>query len=73
MVAKVEIMRASLTEEQEVVRDCLDLAKKEQYDFVFVYGMKGDEEYLHHSGFDTLEMIGRLEGLKFQIWLDSQK
>lgn len=73
MVAEVKsLQRKELTEKQQDVLDCITEAKNMDYDFVFIYGMKDGLEYLHHNGFETLEMIGRLEGLKYQIWQESQ-
>lgn len=71
MVDKVVSLTKELTDNQKVVLDCIETAKKMDYDTIFIIGVKDGLEWLHHNGFDTLEMVGRLEGIKYQIWSDT--
>lgn len=73
MVDKVISIKKELTENQQVVLECLETAKKMDYDSIFIIGVKDGLEWLHHNGFDTLEMVGRLEGIKYQIWDNSHE
>jgi hypothetical protein len=57
-----------LTDNQKIVLDCLDTARRMDYDNIFIIGVKDGCEWLHHNGYETLEMVGRLEGIKYQIW-----
>ena len=71
MVDKIVSLRRELTENQQVVLECLETAKKMDYDKIFIIGVKDECEWLHHNGYETLEMVGRLEGIKYQLWSES--
>lgn len=72
MVAEVKTLHKELTDTERDVLACLQAAKEMNYDQIFIMGIKDGMEWLHHNGFETLEMVGRLEGLKYSIWMESQ-
>jgi len=72
MVAEVKSLHKELSETERDVLDCLQAAKEMNYDQIFILGVKDGLEWLHHNGFDTVEMIGRLEGLKYSFWMEAQ-
>ena len=68
MADKIVSLVRELTDNQKIVLECLETAKKMDYDSIFIIGVKDGCEWLHHNGYDTLEMVGRLEGVKYQLW-----
>ena len=72
MVAEVKLIHKELSPEERNVLECLQAAKEMNYDSILILGVKDGNEWIHHNGFEPLEMIGRLEGLKLGIWIESQ-
>jgi len=68
---KIISLVKELTDSQRDVLECLDTARKMDYDTIFIIGVKDGCEWIHHNGYESLEMVGRLEGIKYQIWSES--